>query len=68
MDGTPWGLETIEDLWDSYQENYEAALQAQVERQQEAIAKLQDLEAVMRSWWSTSLRRIPGFKTPRRSG
>lgn len=47
VDGTPWGLETIENLWDSYQEDYEAALQAQVERQEEAIAKLQDLEAAM---------------------
>jgi hypothetical protein len=49
VDGTPWGLETIEDLWDSYQEDYDSALQAQVERQQEAIAELQDLEAVMQT-------------------
>lgn len=49
VDGSPWGLETVEDLWNSYQDDREAALRAQDERQQEAITKLQDLETALAS-------------------
>ncbi len=49
VDGSPWGLETIDDLWDSYQDDYESALNAQEERLREAIAKLKDLEAALKS-------------------
>jgi hypothetical protein len=47
VDGSPWGLETIEDLWDSYYEDRVTALDAQDERQREAIAILDPLKEAM---------------------
>ena len=47
LDGSPWGLETIEELWDSYHEDYQAAIDAQKERQTEAIAILDPLKEAM---------------------
>lgn len=49
VDGTPWGLVTIEDLWDSYHSDRDAAIQAQQERQQQALDSLHLLEAAMNS-------------------
>lgn len=47
VDGTPWGLETIDDLWDSYRTDREAAKQALIERQERAIDTLRVLEAAL---------------------
>lgn len=47
VDGSPWGLETIEDVWDSYQYDREAALAAQEERQRQAIEILEPVRAAL---------------------
>lgn len=49
VDGSLWGLNTIEDLWDSYQEDYQSALAVQVERQEEAIRILRPLQQALES-------------------
>lgn len=47
VDGSPWGLETNEDLHDFYRDDLEAALAAQEERQQQAIEVLQPLQQAL---------------------
>ena len=49
VDGSPWGLETVEGLWDSYQEDYEAAHAVQEQRQQHAIETLQPLKQALQT-------------------
>lgn len=49
VDSSPCGLETLDDLWNSYDDEYEAAIQAQNERQREALAILQELETALDS-------------------
>lgn len=47
VDGSPWGLETIEDVWNSYQYDREPALAAQEERQRHAIEILEPLRVAL---------------------
>jgi len=47
VDGSPWNLETIEDLYDFYSDNPEAASAAQAERQRQAIETLQPLQQAL---------------------
>jgi hypothetical protein len=54
VDGSPWGLETGDDLRDSYQDDHEAALTAQEERQRQAIETLQPLEQALQSMVDTT--------------
>jgi hypothetical protein len=49
VDGSPWGIETGDDLRDSYQDDYQAALTAQEERQQQAIETLQPLRQALQA-------------------
>jgi hypothetical protein len=49
VDGSPWGLETNEDLHDLYRDDPEAALAAQEERQRRAIETLQPLEHALQT-------------------
>lgn len=47
VEGSPWELETIEDVWDSYSTDRDAALAAQEERQQQAIDTLRPLQTAL---------------------
>ena len=47
VDGSPWGLETNEDLHDFYRDHLEAALATQEQRQQQAIEILAPLQQAL---------------------
>lgn len=47
VDGSPWGLETNEDVHDFYVEDHQAALTAQEERQRQAIEALHPLQEAL---------------------
>ena len=47
VDGSAWNLETIDDLYDFYRDNPEAASNAQEERQSQAIEVLQPLQQAL---------------------
>lgn len=49
VDGSPWGLETNEDLHDLYRADLEAAIAAQEQRQQQAIETLRPLEHALQT-------------------
>ncbi len=53
VDGSPWGIETIDDLWDFYYKDRDAAQSAQEERQRLAIEMLRPLEDALQSMAGT---------------
>lgn len=54
IDGSPWGLETIEDVHDFYVEDHQAALAAHEERQRQAIGTLQPLQQALQAMVDTT--------------
>jgi hypothetical protein len=53
IDGSPWGLETNQDVHELYVEDREAAIAAQEERQHQAIETLQPLQQALQAMATT---------------